>query len=335
MQKKYAKKRNLMIKYSFTLIELLVSTNKHQCSSENKNNTSLLPQGSTSRLLKASSSHLHAPKAFFTRSAFTLIELLVVIATIAILAAMLLPALSNTKEMGKKAFCANNMKQVGALHGQYTNSNDDFIVPDMQPGVLEKGGNWQGGQHVTQDYPEWFNAKVVFWPVALCKQIPGWKYTGWGVNNSYGPYHSWLHPVVKCPNGFSTGLLYWATTGSFYNIFSYSLQKGIPDNITRITQMKMPAKTVFMYEQGAYPMADDFGISAYGSTYIPGSADVASTSQGIKAALNSTHAIMRNDAVRGRHNRTVNLLFMDGHVENIKSGVYYKTRYTYKKFYDR
>ena len=282
MQKKYAKKRNLMIKYSFTLIELLV-----------------------------------------------------VIAIIAILAAMLLPALSNTKEMGKKIFCANNMKQVGALHGQYTNSNDDFIVPDMQPGVLEKGGNWKGGTNVTQDYPEWFNAKVVFWQVALCKQIPGWKYTGGGVNNNYGPYHSWLHPVVKCPNGFSTGLLYSGMTGSFYNIFSYSLQHGIPDNITRITQMKMPAKTVFMYEQGASPMADDFGISAYGSTYIPGSADVASTSQGIKAALNSTHAIMRNDAVRGRHNRTVNLLFMDGHVENIKSGVYYKTRYTYKKFYDR
>ena len=298
MQKKYAKKRNLM---------------------------------------KASSSHLHAPKAFFTRSAFTLIELLVVIAIIAILAAMLLPALSNTKEMGKKILCANNMKQVGALHGQYTNSNDDFIVPDVQPGVLEKGGNWKGGTNVTQDYPEWFNAKVVFWPVALCKQIPGWKYTGGGVNNNYGPYHSWLHPVVKCPNGFSTGAWYYRETGSFYNIFSYSLQDGIPygipNSITRITQMKMPAKTVFMYEQGGYPMADDFGFNP--GTYIPGSAGVDSTSRGINGALTSTYTIRRNDAVRGRHNRTVNLLFMDGHVENIKSGVYYKTRYTYKKFYDR
>ena len=318
---------------NFTLIELLVIRNKHLCLSENKNNTSLRPDGRTSRLLKASSSHLHAPKAFFTRSAFTLIELLVVIAIIAILAAMLLPALSNTKEMGKKIFCANNMKQVGALHGQYTNSNDDFIVPDMQPGVLEKGGNWKGGQHVTQDYPEWFNAKVVFWQVALCKQIPGWKYTGGGVNNSYGPYHSWLHPVVKCPNGFSTGLLYWATTGSFYNIFSYSLQWGIPGKITRITQMKAPAKTVFMYEQGVYPMKDSFGFNP--DTYIPGSAGVDSTSYGITKALKSTYTIIRNDAVRGRHNRTVNLLFMDGHVENIKSGVYYKTRYKYKKFYDR
>jgi prepilin-type N-terminal cleavage/methylation domain-containing protein len=76
------------------------------------------------------------------RQAFTLIELLVVVAIIAILAGLLLPALSRAKDKAKITACRNNLKEFSLAALMYAGDNGDKLPPDA-------GGNWPWDLQVT------------------------------------------------------------------------------------------------------------------------------------------------------------------------------------------
>jgi len=112
------------------------------------------------------------------RSAFTLIELLVVIAIIAILAAMLLPALGKAKQKAQGIKCMSNLKQLQLAWFLYSNDNNDKICPTAG---TESGGS-----------PQWCRGRM-----DIAAEAVDPRYIQ-DVNSLLWPYSKALG-IYKCP----------------------------------------------------------------------------------------------------------------------------------------
>jgi len=136
------------------------------------------------------------------RSGFTLVELLVVIAIIAILAALLMPALKGARERAKTVQCANNQRQIGVAFGGYLNDHDGYY-----PYIYAEAPFTPGAQNVSWNagYNQYFrggnetSGSRASWTASLRTYLgaPAYWNDAAGASTVAPPGY---HQLFKCPS---------------------------------------------------------------------------------------------------------------------------------------
>jgi len=236
-----------------------------------------------------------------TPRSFTLIELLVVIAIIAILAALLLPALSRAKEKAKAMDCLNNLRQIVLATKAYLDDNDGVMIPlwveQGAPGWA--GWNYDAITFVIQ-YPDF-----LWWPDKL--RLDGFVPAATLFNC----------PALTQPatdgGGGSVSIVNPLGIGMNYPEYGWiSPRSGFPNPVyatSKENQVSQPSQSIAFADAAAIANSDETNADNWQEVLATGCAYFRVPSDSYYYSLNGDSRSVP------RHTRQVNAAFFDGHVQ--------------------